>query len=199
MTSIQADDGVGSSSKPSSRGPLEESNNSWDESMLTAAFDSQLKLVKKSLEPPQQPPPAATQPVPQAATKSARSSAKSKTKESTKREVKSEVKPDKDSKILVTHSSRKFRFEDGLPESSVADSVKKEPATITTTTKANQTVANSTMVPPSGCMMPPPFDTSKFPEIANEDEARASMLMSWYMAGYHTGYFEATRKHKKPV
>lgn len=31
----------------------------------------------------------------------------------------------------------------------------------------------------------------------NEDDALASMLMSWYMAGYHTGYYQAQKDFKK--
>lgn len=43
------------------------------------------------------------------------------------------------------------------------------------------------------CIVPPPFD--KLP--SDEKEARASMMMSWYMAGYHTGYYDAMMKLKK--
>lgn len=197
MITINDDDDDVGSSKPS-RGPLDESNNSWDESMLTAAFDRQIKLVQKSLEPP---PPV--QP-PASAPKSSRSSLKTKTKET--KTSKSEVKPDKDSKNVVTHSSRKFRFEEEVPEpesvlvdtnkpsvSGSSEGAMKEP----TSTRSDRSTGQSNLNPIGGCLMPPPFDTSKLPNIEGEDEARASMLMSWYMAGYHTGYFEATRKLKK--
>jgi survival motor neuron protein len=30
-----------------------------------------------------------------------------------------------------------------------------------------------------------------------DDEALASMLMSWYMSGYHTGYYQAMKKYRK--
>lgn len=36
-----------------------------------------------------------------------------------------------------------------------------------------------------------------FPQIDTAEQANASMLMSWYMAGYHTGYNEAMKKHAK--
>ena len=41
---------------------------------------------------------------------------------------------------------------------------------------------------------PPPLISSGNSE---EDEALASMLMSWYMSGYHTGYFQAMKKYRK--
>lgn len=43
-------------------------------------------------------------------------------------------------------------------------------------------------------LIPPAICSSSFPKIANLDEAQASMLMSWYMAGYHTGYYEAMKR-----
>jgi len=46
-------------------------------------------------------------------------------------------------------------------------------------------------VPP----MPPPPDF--FDNAGNhEDDALASMLMSWYMSGYHTGYYRALKLSK---
>lgn len=44
-------------------------------------------------------------------------------------------------------------------------------------------------IPP---MPPPPFPIED--SIVNEDEALASMLMSWYMSGYHTGYYQGLRQ-----
>lgn len=37
------------------------------------------------------------------------------------------------------------------------------------------------MIPPP----PPPMS----PDTLEDDEALGSMLMSWYMSGYHTGYY----------
>ncbi|XP_022245191.1 survival motor neuron protein 1-like isoform X3 [Limulus polyphemus] len=39
---------------------------------------------------------------------------------------------------------------------------------------------------------PPPFPLDD--EGVTDDEALASMLMSWYMSGYHTGYYQALRQ-----
>lgn len=44
---------------------------------------------------------------------------------------------------------------------------------------------------------PPTLTAANLPPINNESEAHASMLMSWYMAGYHTGYYEALKTLKK--
>ncbi|RWS09467.1 survival motor neuron protein-like isoform X1 [Dinothrombium tinctorium] len=44
------------------------------------------------------------------------------------------------------------------------------------------------LVPPPPTYFPPP--------PVKEDDALASMLMSWYMSGYHTGYYQAL-KHMK--
>lgn len=46
-------------------------------------------------------------------------------------------------------------------------------------------------------IVPPPTNISDLPKIDTPAEAEASMLMSWYMAGYHTGYMEAMRKFSK--
>lgn len=46
-------------------------------------------------------------------------------------------------------------------------------------------------------IMPPPKIPANLPKIEGENEAQASMLMSWYMAGYHTGYYEAMKQLKK--
>lgn len=78
-----------------------------------------------------------------------------------------------------TNASRKFKFTEIEDETSDKD-------------------PKSTSPPPNvNCIMPPPINLENYPKIDTEDEARASMLMSWYMAGYHTGYFEAMRKFKK--
>lgn len=78
-------------------------------------------------------------------------------------------------KPVFSHKSRKIRFDS-----------KGEPETPLQTTPLTDNNIQSKIVMP-----PPPFE---LPQSENEDEARTSMLMSWYMAGYHTGYFEALRK-----
>ncbi|KAI4871415.1 hypothetical protein NFI96_013040 [Prochilodus magdalenae] len=43
------------------------------------------------------------------------------------------------------------------------------------------------MIPPGPPMIPPPPPMS--PDMLQDDEALGSMLISWYMSGYHTGYY----------
>ncbi|KAM3720565.1 Survival motor neuron protein [Dirofilaria immitis] len=54
----------------------------------------------------------------------------------------------------------------------------------------NQHTSIPSMVPP------PPMAFNNLPAPDN-DEALASMLMSWYMTGYHTGYYQALQDKKK--
>ncbi|OQR74444.1 survival of motor neuron protein-like [Tropilaelaps mercedesae] len=43
---------------------------------------------------------------------------------------------------------------------------------------------------------PPPFPPG-VDEICGSDEALAAMLMSWYISGYHTGYYQAMRQSRR--
>lgn len=106
---------------------------------------------------------------------------------------------------VFTNRSCKLRYDAGDDDCDnvvkpSASTKTKTPATstITATTTDNNTTKKATpkAKKPTGCIMPPPSPPTSFPVIEGEDEARASMMMSWYMAGYHTGYFEAMRKFK---
>jgi hypothetical protein len=44
---------------------------------------------------------------------------------------------------------------------------------------------------------PPPLPPGLLSGRSDEDDALASMLMSWYMSGYHTGFYEAMKKYHK--
>jgi len=49
-------------------------------------------------------------------------------------------------------------------------------------------------------LLPPPMPPHLLRQhdgVPQEDEAMASMLMSWYTSGYHTGYYQAVRDMKK--
>jgi len=62
---------------------------------------------------------------------------------------------------------------------------------------AGQAVHTRKTVP----LMPPPVPPhllSQRDAMPAEDEAMASMLMSWYTSGYHTGYYQAMQDMKKP-
>ncbi|TSN86100.1 Survival motor neuron protein 1 [Bagarius yarrelli] len=47
------------------------------------------------------------------------------------------------------------------------------------------------LMPPGPPMIPPPPPMS--PDMMEDDEALGSMLISWYMSGYHTGYYLSSR------
>ncbi|KAJ8286912.1 hypothetical protein GJAV_G00044820 [Gymnothorax javanicus] len=52
------------------------------------------------------------------------------------------------------------------------------------------------MFPPGGPPMippPPPFS----PDSLEDDEALGSMLIAWYMSGYHTGYYHGLKQARK--
>ena len=59
-------------------------------------------------------------------------------------------------------------------------------------TKQCHSTSSSSIPPPP----PSPFfmDTGNDSLASSEEDALASMLMSWYMSGYHTGYYQATKK-----
>jgi len=45
-------------------------------------------------------------------------------------------------------------------------------------------------------IVPPPLPFSPDSQIPEDDESLASMLMSWYMSGYHTGYYRALKQFR---
>ena len=38
--------------------------------------------------------------------------------------------------------------------------------------------------------MPPPPPPVSSSDVAHDNDALASMLMAWYLSGYHTGYYQ---------
>lgn len=151
-SSLEADDKDG---KESAAGALRDmcQAQGWQESLLTAAFDEQIRIVAKCIHA-EQPPARQRQPgQPDARPQAARS------RQPNSRRA-------EDNKVF-TNRSRIYRYE--------REPDKREP-----------------IVSP-----PVSVDPSSLANLDNEPEARASMLMSWYMAGYHTGYYEATKRYKK--
>lgn len=63
------------------------------------------------------------------------------------------------------------------------ESVKEKPSTST-----NRQIPLPTVLPP-----PPEL----FKNVTNESEITSNMMLSWYMSGYHTGYFQAMRDFQK--
>lgn len=41
--------------------------------------------------------------------------------------------------------------------------------------------------------MPPPPAPVNSSDVSHDNDALASMLMAWYLSGYHTGYFQVSR------
>lgn len=164
----------------------------WDESLLTNAFDNSLKLVERSLHGP-----TTSDSITQGRSpivKEQKDQTIPKSKVSSKKKQQTTQQQQKE--VVLTHQSRRVKYIDPCKDQLEGKSCSFE----------NNYDSGSKNLPnimahmrdfPSKSVVPPVFDTSNFPSIDNEDEARASMLMSWYMAGYHTGYFEAMKKFKK--
>lgn len=140
---------------------------SWDESLLNRAFDEQVQLVKNSFHK-------------NADVKPKSKSTQNQASKSGSKEKKNNNKQDN----VFKNRSRIYRYEDG-DRIDADQGVEKEKDQ----SKPKQ--------PASDCLIPPPFSMANVPSVVDEEGARASMLMSWYMAGYHTGYYDALRKIKK--
>lgn len=91
-------------------------------------------------------------------------------------------------KLIFSNKSRKCRFEDN------SDLIQDKLKVGQSTSQGNSNTSSNSGQ--SAFIIPPQIDLTKLPEIKNENEAHTSMLMSWYMAGYHTGYFQAMKKSK---
>lgn len=99
---------------------------------------------------------------------------------------------------MFTNKSRKFRFEDADNKDQELSTAGDHTDSELESEKQSENIDIQKQGSRSfGPFMPPPFVSSNFPEINSESEAHASMLMSWYMAGYHTGYYEAMKRSKK--
>lgn len=46
-------------------------------------------------------------------------------------------------------------------------------------------------------LTPPTIDCSNIHEATDDKQAQQKMLMSWYVAGFNTGYYEAMKKYRK--
>ncbi|PAV67753.1 hypothetical protein WR25_04250 [Diploscapter pachys] len=55
----------------------------------------------------------------------------------------------------------------------------------------SQKKPHPSVMPPLG--PPPPFALNPTGTIPDDEQAKSAMLMSWYMAGYHTGYYAASK------
>ncbi|CAL2030672.1 unnamed protein product [Caenorhabditis brenneri] len=81
--------------------------------------------------------------------------------------------------------------EAAIAEAVAADEAEKSKATNTNTrASSTQQPATSTATPSLPEMVPVPPDVLNMAPPANVEEATNSALMSWYMAGYHSGYLK---------
>lgn len=157
-------DVVGDDLEKSSEENLTSSNTQINDRLLTSAFEEQIKLVDQSTLGKNKESRIPSVPAIKLASKK-----KMKAKTTAQR-----LDTKQDSNLIFTNRSRKFRFEEDSPDQSA---------------ETNENCRRQ-----GRCIIPPPADLANFPQIENEDEAHSSMLMSWYMAGYHTGYYQAMKK-----
>lgn len=95
---------------------------------------------------------------------------------------------------VLSYKSTFYQYNNEDPsEPIVQPALEKSTSTNRANTSHQARYFNDKKDPP---LMPPPFLRTDFPKINTEDEATASMLMSWYMAGYHTGYYAAMKAQK---
>lgn len=170
-------------------GQHDDSDIAWDDSLLTNVYDEQLKLIGVKVFGGSLSEPAANPNSNETKSSSPASKQKIQLKKDKENSAQSQ-----DKKPTFSNKSRKFRYEAGEGKEPDAS---QQPAT----NCKERTTADNDM-PISGgavtsCIMPPPCDFTKLPPIDTEEEARTSMLMAWYMAGYQTGYYEAMRKFRK--
>lgn len=174
---------------------------SYDDGLLTKAFEDQIKLIRNSIIARN------TQADAIKSTAEEETIVSKKTKRSKKKkqitpnaETTQEEYPMKKAENIITHKSTLYRLEDSvdlqskpivgstsLPAGDNVDLDKKKPSF----SKPGHFILKET-----GPIMPPPFPQLNNLHIKDEDEAHTSMLMSWYMAGYHTGYYAAMKKYK---
>lgn len=164
----------------------------YNDRLLTAAFEEQIKLVDQSTiggNKVEDEKPSPSIPAIKLATKTKRDWKKSQQLKNSKQ----------DNDLIFTNKSRKFRFGECSPDqiaNTDSSCFKKAAESDIKETSAQEGKSSSQMFKQGHCIIPPPVDLAKFPQIENVDEAHSSMLMSWYMAGYHTGYFQAMKKFK---
>lgn len=82
----------------------------------------------------------------------------------------------KDTSLKFSNKSQLFRFQ-------TDDMSEKE---------TKQKEVTKPLPGPAINIMPPP-NTTNLAKPEGEQDAHASMLMAWYVAGYHTGYYEAVK------
>lgn len=148
----------------------------WDESLLTNSFDHQLKLVEQPNSK---------------STEEQQTNANQTTQSAGKKKKKHQQRDDQLTAQFI-NSSKIYKF-DAQSDHNYSDDMKnrqtpgKETSPKTIHGTANSSASSVKLIPP-----PPFVGNLAIPD--NLDEAQSSMLMAWYVAGYHTGYYEAAKK-----
>ena len=154
------------------KGPASDHNAAtWQEALLTNSFDEQIKLVEKSV----------------ATLKNDNAKEKRKNKK-TERKKSGDSAPQETENSQKQYSEHVFTNRSRIYRFGSKEQVPANPATA----HLDSDQMRSMTKPPTRAdqIMEPPKD---------ESDARASMLMSWYMAGYQTGYYEAMRRYKSDL
>lgn len=160
---------------------------SFVDTLLTTSFDDQLRLVGDSIHRKNSDDLEADKQKP---VKRNRKKKKPVTEQT--EPTKSAERPEKPT---VYHKSKLYHFENATSKKnpSVEDSNCDEPSNVSTN-KRNEIFIEGASHVDCPLIPPPPLSLSSLPEESSQ--AHASMMMSWYMAGYHTGYYAAIKKFK---
>lgn len=141
-----------------------------DEYLFTKSFDSQVDLIERSKREIV---------VPRVQ------------KTSDKMDVTTPSPKEKPDTHQFNNVSRKFRLKD---QQEVMGDISQHVSEIKLKDEQSKLKQN---IAPEMMIVPPPINPDHLPKINTESAAHASMLTSWYMAGYHTGYYEAMKRLKK--
>lgn len=158
----------------------------FDDTLLTNSFDDQLRLVGDSiLEKNTTDFSVEKQTVPKRIRKK---------KKAVLEDVEHIKSTEKVEKPTVYHRSKLYHFESSSKKiPSVGESNCDEEPSVSTN-KRNEISFDGANRLDCPLIPPPPMSLASLPE--DSTQAHASMMMSWYMAGYHTGYYAAIKKFK---
>lgn len=183
----------------------DDSNILWDDTLIAASFDNQLSLLENSINIVSRKNTAQEEQQSFNISTESPKGESSKAKKKNKKHNKNETCQSGGSCREFTNKSQLFRFSgDNNDHSKQTNTSSKNPnetkrkeIAFTETPRGNNVDRAGYVDRPSPgiSIMPPPF-TSNLAKPEGEQEAHASMLMAWYVAGYHTGYYEAIKNFR---
>lgn len=185
-----SDDGSKYSNEQNNRSQLDEA-----ETLLTNSFDDQLRLVGNSINGKKN----CNDLEIEKQVQNRKNKKKKKASAEQQQTERSRSRLDKGDKPVLSHQSKLFRFDSSIDKGQVPIADKSncdDPLDVTASNRSAAYDRISIDGPNQECPLvpPPPTNLSSMPEDGSQ--AHASMMMSWYMAGYHTGYYAAMRKFK---